>query len=231
MRPSAPWWRRALRNRADDHHMVALLHALVHGHRPRLNWRISPVRGAGLPRYEHSGGTNMTRINQLHKRRFETHCAGRTVRRLSARRSSSVRPPHTPAVIPFSKANLRQASITGQRLHTALASSIWTSAGPELPIGKNSSGSSRRHAAWSAQSMALTAEGTSGRPRTGNGDAAAAAARIVPALRPALAAPFEFFLPILIFTGMVVRNARVMTVVPAGARRGCRCQSRPPSTP
>src|SRR5680860_1256364 len=32
--------------RANDHHMVALLHALVLGHRPRLSSRISPVRGA-----------------------------------------------------------------------------------------------------------------------------------------------------------------------------------------
>jgi hypothetical protein len=63
--------------------------------------------------------------------------------------------------------------------------------------------------------MALAAEGTSGRTRTGNGDAATAAARIVPALRPTLAASFEFFLPILIFTYMIVRNARVITVVPA----------------
>ena len=36
----------------------------------------------------------------------------------------------------------------GSAWHTCLASSIWSSAGPVLPIGKNSSGSSSRHAAW-----------------------------------------------------------------------------------
>src|SRR5665811_2218920 len=44
-------------------------------------------------------------------------------------------------------AHLRQVSTTSQRRQMAFASSIWTSAGPVLPIGKNSSGSSPRHVA------------------------------------------------------------------------------------
>ena len=71
----------------------------------------------------------------------------RMVRRLSARRSSSLIPPHTPASCPLSMAQCRHSSITGQRRHTCLASSIWSSAGPLFPIGKNSSGSTSRQAA------------------------------------------------------------------------------------
>ena len=48
----------------------------------------------------------------------------------------------------------RQArSMTGQRRQTALASSICRRAGPVLPIGKKSSGSSSRQAAPWRQSM------------------------------------------------------------------------------
>ena len=78
----------------------------------------------------------------------------RALRRLSARRSSSLRPPHTPWSCPASSAHARHCSRTSQRRHTCLASSIWRMAGPVLPIGKNSSGSSSRHAERWRQSMA-----------------------------------------------------------------------------
>jgi anti-sigma regulatory factor (Ser/Thr protein kinase) len=76
-----------------------------------------------------------------------------TVRRLSARRSSSLRPPQTPASWPLSMAQRRQSSSTPHRRQTCLASSICTSAGPLFPIGKNSSGSASRQAAMLRQSM------------------------------------------------------------------------------
>ena len=78
----------------------------------------------------------------------------RALRRLSARRSSSLRPPQTPWSCPASRAHARHCSRTSQRRHTCLASSIWRMAGPVLPIGKNSSGSSSRHAERWRQSMA-----------------------------------------------------------------------------
>jgi hypothetical protein len=71
----------------------------------------------------------------------------RALRRLKLRRSSSDRPPQTPVSAPDSMAHLRQVSTTSQRRQMAFASSIWTSEGPVLPIGKNSSGSSPRHVA------------------------------------------------------------------------------------
>ena len=77
----------------------------------------------------------------------------RALRRLSARRSSSLRPPHTPWSWPASRAQARHCSRTSQRRQTCLASSIWRIAGPVLPIGKNSSGSSSRHAERLRQSM------------------------------------------------------------------------------
>ena len=78
----------------------------------------------------------------------------RALRRLSARRSSSLIPPQTPWSCPASRAHARHCSRTSQRRHTCLASSIWRMAGPVLPIGKNSSGSSSRHAERWRQSMA-----------------------------------------------------------------------------
>lgn len=77
----------------------------------------------------------------------------RALRRLRARRSSSDRPPHTPASWPVSRAQRKQVSSTSQRRHTAFASSICSNAGPVFPIGKNSSGSSSRHTARCRQSM------------------------------------------------------------------------------
>ena len=93
----------------------------------------------------------------------------RALRRLSARRSSSDRPPQTPASWPLSSAHVRQASTTAQRRQTAFASSICISAGPVLPIGKNSSGSSSRQAAPWRQSMCFLPLCTPiGGPRAGD---------------------------------------------------------------
>src|SRR5206468_10188229 len=79
----------------------------------------------------------------------------RALRRFSARRSSSLIPPHTPASWPESNAQVRQSVVTGQRLHTSFASAIWARAGPLFPTGKNSSGSSSRQTALWRQSMDL----------------------------------------------------------------------------
>src|SRR5581483_1599185 len=46
------------------------------------------------------------------------------LRRLSARRSSSLKPPHTPASCPEASAHWRHSELTGQRRHTAFASAI-----------------------------------------------------------------------------------------------------------
>ncbi len=75
----------------------------------------------------------------------------RALRRWMARRSSAESPPQTPSSWRESMAQLRQGSTTSQRPQTALASSIWTSAGPVFPLGKNRSGSTRRQAARSRQ--------------------------------------------------------------------------------
>ena len=70
----------------------------------------------------------------------------RAFRRLRVRRSSSESPPQTPVSWRDSMAHLKQVSMTSQRRQTALASSIWRSAGPVFPLAKNSSGSSSRQA-------------------------------------------------------------------------------------
>ena len=67
--------------------------------------------------------------------------------RFSSRRSSSVRPPQTPASWPDSRADSRQSARTGHRPQTRFAASTCSSEGPVVPIGKNSSGSSSRQAA------------------------------------------------------------------------------------
>src|ERR1700754_3899752 len=77
----------------------------------------------------------------------------RALRRFSARRSSSLIPPHTPASWPESKAQVRHSVVTGQRLQTSFASAICASAGPLFPTGKNSSGSSSRQTALWRQSI------------------------------------------------------------------------------
>lgn len=81
----------------------------------------------------------------------------RPPRRLRARRSSSLMPPHTPASCPESRAQRRHSSTTEQRRQTALACSTWSNAGPEVPMGKNSSGSSsRQDATWRQSDMTAT---------------------------------------------------------------------------
>ena len=88
----------------------------------------------------------------------------RAARRLSARRSSSLMPPQTPASWPDSRAHWRQVSTTGQRRQTLLASSIWRRAGPVFPTGKNSSGSLSRHAARLRQSMLISCSNSGKKP-------------------------------------------------------------------
>ncbi len=82
--------------------------------------------------------------------------------RLSARRSSSLKPPQTPESCPVSSAQLKQSLVTAHRLQTAFASSTWRSAGPVVPIGKKSSGSSSRQSALWRQSMRTTPSLVSG---------------------------------------------------------------------
>ena len=89
-------------------------------------------------------------------------CSGQAVRtrvrawrRFSARRSSSESPPQTPESWPERSAQSRHDCTTGQRRQTAFACSICTTAGPVVPIGKNSSGSSSRQSARWRQSMAV----------------------------------------------------------------------------
>jgi hypothetical protein len=68
-----------------------------------------------------------------------------------ARRSSCVVPPQMPSATPFSSAQARHGACAGQARQIRFASPIWTSAGPVVPIGKNSSGSASWQAALSRQ--------------------------------------------------------------------------------
>ena len=77
----------------------------------------------------------------------------RALRRLSARRSSSLIPPHTPESCPVLSAQDRHSVVTEQRLQTSFASAICARAGPLFPTGKNSSGSSSRQTAVWRQSI------------------------------------------------------------------------------
>ena len=56
----------------------------------------------------------------------------------------------------MSSAYCKQYSVTGQWEHTDFARSIWSTAGPVLPTGKNSSGSTVRQAALSLQSTEIS---------------------------------------------------------------------------
>ena len=67
------------------------------------------------------------------------------------RRSSSVVPPHTPSVTALSSAQARHWICAGQLRQARLACSIWRSAAPAVPTGKNRSGSASRQAASSRQ--------------------------------------------------------------------------------
>ena len=77
----------------------------------------------------------------------------RALRRLSARRSSSLIPPQTPESWPVFRAQPRHSVVTEHRLQTSFASAICASAGPLFPTGKNSSGSSSRQTALWRQSI------------------------------------------------------------------------------
>jgi hypothetical protein len=68
-----------------------------------------------------------------------------------ALRSFSVVPPQMPVAWWWSSAQFRHGARTGQARHIRLAWSAWRSAGPAVLIGKNSSGSASRQAAWSRQ--------------------------------------------------------------------------------
>jgi len=78
-----------------------------------------------------------------------------------ARRSSGVVAPHTPSVIPFSRAQARHGVRAGQARQIRFASLIWRSAGPVAPIGKNRSGSAWRQAASSRQVARAVIAGSS----------------------------------------------------------------------
>jgi len=80
----------------------------------------------------------------------------------SWRRSSSVVPPQIPASGPLSIAQLKQVRLTGQWRHTFLAASTCARAALISVTGKNSSGSERRHAAWSSQSVLRSPAGPAG---------------------------------------------------------------------
>ena len=64
----------------------------------------------------------------------------------SLRRSSSVVPPQTPASWLVARANSRHSSLTGQAVQIRRAVSIWSRAGPVVPMGKKTSGSESRQA-------------------------------------------------------------------------------------
>ena len=102
-----------------------------------------------------NGGHGDLRVTTRSVTRVSRSAAGcAVVQRLSAIRSSSDRPPQTPASCPLSSAHARQASVTVQRPADCLG--VLRSAGVRgrsLPMGKNSSGSSSRHAAACRQSM------------------------------------------------------------------------------
>src|SRR5260370_42337603 len=69
----------------------------------------------------------------------------------TTRRSAGVGPPHTPSATPLLSAQARHWICTGQTRQIRFASSIWLSAAPVLPIGKNRSGSASRQAISSRQ--------------------------------------------------------------------------------
>jgi two-component sensor histidine kinase len=114
---------------------------------PAERWAGGPAgRRRRPPGYPRGLGARTSRYTPARAR-------SRSVRRLSARRSSSLMPPQTPASWPESMAQRRHSSSTVHRWQTCLASSICRSAGPLFPIGKNSSGSTSRQAAMWRQSM------------------------------------------------------------------------------
>jgi two-component sensor histidine kinase len=125
--------------------------------------RYEPMPRPSLGRRLYPGGPGDRGPRALRQAQTAARARSRTVRRLSARRSSSLRPPQTPASWPLSMAQRRHSSSTLHRRQTCLASSICRTAGPLFPIGKNSSGSASRQAAMFRQSMVSTPSRRSGR--------------------------------------------------------------------
>ena len=106
------------------------------------------TRGAGLRAYARVRAARCGSVAVgVRRQALALRARLRAARRFIARRSSSLRPPQTPESWPDSSAHCRHCSMTGQRRQTALASSICSSAGPVLPMGKKSSGSSSRQTA------------------------------------------------------------------------------------
>jgi len=107
----------------------------------------------------------MTRpCDWVRPRSGELGCHFLSAGRRRARRSSSVVPPHTPEVIPWSIAQARHAACAGHARQIRLASSIWRCAGPIVPTGKKKSASRSRQAASSRQSVPTVIVRTSIRP-------------------------------------------------------------------
>ena len=113
---------------------------------PTVGSRLATGNAAAIP-----AGQSWHRVypgrNRLARSAQDIRARARALRRFNARLSSSLRPPQTPASWPLSSAQARHSDMTGQRRQTAFASSICINAGPVLPIGKNSSGSSSRQTA------------------------------------------------------------------------------------
>src|ERR1700719_1683465 len=65
-----------------------------------------------------------------------------------------------PEAAPSSSAHARHRFRTGQARQIRLASLIWSSAGPVVPIGKNRSGSASRQAASSRQFVSVVIGGS-----------------------------------------------------------------------
>ena len=81
------------------------------------------------------------------KARSAGACGYRCPLRLTARRSSSESPPHTPTSWSVSNAHCRHSALTGHREQIVFAVRSCASAAEFIPTGKNTSGSSPAHSA------------------------------------------------------------------------------------
>ena len=104
--------------------------------------------GLRVPRAERTGAVERAAAVRLRR-----PGGGRPARPCaSLRRSSSEVAPQTPDSWLVARAKSRQVSWTSQLRQTRLADSIWSTAGPVVPMGKNRSGSVLRQAANCRQS-------------------------------------------------------------------------------